>query len=97
MADPYHVLDLSPDADDAAIRKRYLDLVRQFPPEQHPEKFAAIRAAYEQLKDLDTRLFHRLFQPGKHESWDAILEDLECQTTRRRIPLAELLRLLGRG
>ena len=47
MNDPYSLLGIEPDADDETIRRRYLELVRQFPPEHHPEKFAAVRAAYE--------------------------------------------------
>ena len=43
MADPYGVLGLPADADDEVIRRRYLELVRQYTPEQNPEKFAAIR------------------------------------------------------
>ena len=35
--DPYAALDLPADADDAAIRRRYLELVREFPPDHHPE------------------------------------------------------------
>jgi curved DNA-binding protein CbpA len=39
MSDPYTVLGLPPDSDDDTIRRRYLELVRRFPPEHHPEKF----------------------------------------------------------
>jgi curved DNA-binding protein CbpA len=91
MTDAYAVLGLPPDSDDAAIRRRYLELVRQFSPEHHPEKFAAIRAAYEQLKDLNTRLRHRLFEAGRHESVDAIIEEVTCRSSRRRVSLKTLL------
>lgn len=91
MTDPYAVLNLPPDADDEAIRRRYLELVRQFTPEHHPEKFAAIRAAYESLKDLTTRLEHRLFDTGDKESIAAIIEELACRTPRRRLSLDQLL------
>jgi curved DNA-binding protein CbpA len=91
MTDPYVVLGLPPDSDDAAIRQRYLELVRQFPPEHHPEKFAAIRSAYDSLRDLDTRLRFRLFEAGKRESLDAMIEELTCRTSRRRVSLKELL------
>jgi curved DNA-binding protein CbpA len=96
VSDPYHVLDLPADSDDEAIRRRYLELVRQFSPEKHPEKFAAIRAAYEKLKDLDTRLRYRVFEAGKNESIDAIIEELACRTKRRRVSLETLLSLLER-
>jgi curved DNA-binding protein CbpA len=91
MIDAYAVLGLPPDSDDAAIRRRYLELVRQFSPEHHPEKFAAVRAAYEQLKDLNTRLRHRLFEAGRHESVDAIIEEVTCRSSRRRVSLKTLL------
>jgi curved DNA-binding protein CbpA len=91
MNDPYVVLGLAPDSDDEAIRRRYLELVKQFSPEQQPQKFAAIRAAYEQLRDLDTRLRHRLFETGRHESVEAIIEELTCRSPRRRVPLETLL------
>jgi curved DNA-binding protein CbpA len=96
VSDPYHVLDLPADSGDEDIRRRYLELVRQFSPEKHPEKFAAIRAAYEQLKDLDTRLRYRLFEAGKNETIEAILEDLACRTKRRRVSLDTLLSMLER-
>jgi DnaJ-class molecular chaperone len=85
------VLGLSPGADDETIRRRYLELVRQFPPEHHPERFAAIRAAYEKLRDLDTRLRFRLFEAGRKENVDAILEEIACRSPRRRLSLKALL------
>jgi curved DNA-binding protein CbpA len=93
MIDAYEVLGLPADSDDEAIRRRYLELVRQYPPEHHPQKFAAVRAAYEQLKDLNTRLRYRLFEAGKKESLDAILEELTCRSPRRRMSLTMLLKL----
>ncbi len=91
MTDPYQVMGLAADCDDETIRRRYLELVKQFSPEQHPEKFAAIRAAYESLRDLDTRLRYRLFEAGKRESVEAIIEELTCRSTRRRVSLKTLL------
>ena len=91
MTDPYVVFGLPTDSDDETIRRRYLELVKQFSPELHPEKFAAIRRAYESLRDLETRLRYRLFEAGKTESIDAILEELACRTTRRRLSLQALV------
>jgi curved DNA-binding protein CbpA len=91
MTDPYAVLGLPADSDDETIRRRYLELVKQFSPERHPEKFAAIRQAYESLRDLETRLRHRLFEAGRTESIDAILEELASRSPRRRITLQELV------
>ncbi len=92
MTDAYAVLGIAADSDDATIRRRYLELVRQYPPEHHPQRFAEVRAAYEQLKDLNTRLRHRLFEAGKNESLDAIIEELSCRAPRRRMSLSALLK-----
>jgi curved DNA-binding protein CbpA len=94
--DPYAVLGVPDDADDEAIRRRYLELVRQFSPEHHAQRFAAVRAAYESLRDRDTRLRHRLFESGKKESVDAIIEEVACRNPRRRISLQTLLSLASR-
>ncbi|HZY86479.1 MAG TPA: J domain-containing protein [Gemmataceae bacterium] len=91
MIEPHAVLGLPPDCDDETIRRRYLELVRQFSPEHHPERFAAIRAAYEQLRDLNTRLRYRLFEAGKKDTIDAILEELSCRSGRRRVSLKALV------
>jgi curved DNA-binding protein CbpA len=96
MSDPYAVLGLPADSDDATIRSRYLELVRQYGPEHHPEKFAAVRRAYESLRDLDTRLRHRLFEAGRTESIDALVEEIACQSPRRRLSLQALLTVLPR-
>jgi len=94
MDDPHLVLGLPPDCDDEAIRRRYLELVRQFSPEHHPEKFAAVRAAYERLRDLDARLRYRLFEAGKKETLDALVEEVACRSPRRRLSLETLLSVL---
>jgi DnaJ-class molecular chaperone len=85
------VLELPRDSDDEAIRRRYLELVRRFPPEQAPERFSAVRAAYESLRDVDVRLRRRLFEDGRHETVEAIIEEVACRSPRRRPTLAELL------
>jgi curved DNA-binding protein CbpA len=96
MTDPYQVMGLPADSDDETIRRRYLELVRQFSPEKSPEKFAAIRRAYESLRDLNTRLRHRLFEAGRNETVDALVEEITCRTTRRRLPLETLLSALNK-
>jgi curved DNA-binding protein CbpA len=94
--DPYEVFGLPGYADDDAIRARYLELVRLYPPEHQPERFGAVRAAYENLRDLDTRLRHRLFEAGKRDTVEAILEEIECRSPRRRLSLATLLSVVRR-
>jgi curved DNA-binding protein CbpA len=91
MTDPYHTLGLPADADDEAIRRRYLELVRRHTPEQDPAQFAAVRAAYELLRDRDARLRYRLFEAGRRATIDGIIEEVACRTPRRRLTLADLL------
>jgi curved DNA-binding protein CbpA len=97
MSNPYDVLDLPTDSDDETIRRRYLELVKQNSPEHAPEKFAAIRAAYESLRDLETRLRYRLFEAGKQESVEAIIEEITCRSPRRRLSLTALLSTLRKS
>jgi DnaJ-class molecular chaperone len=93
MSDPYAVLGLPVDADEAQIRQRYLDLVRQFPPDQAPDRFAAIRAAYEDVRDPRRRLEVRLFEPGGGDSLEAIAADLRTRLVAARMPVEALLAL----
>jgi curved DNA-binding protein CbpA len=94
VSDPYAELGLPSDADDEAIRRRYLELVRAYPPEQAPERFAKVRAAYDSLKDLNTRLQHRLFERGRQDSLDVLIEELACRSPRRRVSLETLLQVV---
>ena len=94
VTDAYAVLGLPADSDDDTIRRRYLELVRQYSPERHPERFAAVRQAYESLRDLDTRLRHRLFEAGRNESLEPLIEELTCRSPRRRVSLGTLLNVL---
>jgi len=58
--DPFAVLGLDENADDDAIRRRYLALVRDWPPDREPERFQALRRAYEAVSDQRKRLEWRL-------------------------------------
>jgi len=93
MVDPFHVLGVAADADDETIRRRYLELVRENPPERAPEKFAAIRQAYEQVKDMETRLKKRLFELDKDLSIGTIIEEVTCKSPRPRVSLAKLIEM----
>ncbi len=96
MVDPYSILDVSPDVDEATLRRRYLELVRQNPPEKRPRQFAEIRQAYEQLRDPVRRLERQLFQVRAGESLDDVIADLRSRLQATRIPTEILLSLAGR-
>ena len=36
---------------DEEVRRAYLNLVKRYPPEHHPEEFARVAEAYEALRD----------------------------------------------
>jgi curved DNA-binding protein CbpA len=93
MSDPYEVLGLSPTADEAETRKRYLELVRQSPPDRDPVRFAEVRAAYDQLRDPVRRLESQLFKVDSSETLSAIDADLRARLRDRlnRLPLDALL------
>jgi len=94
MNDPYDVLGLTPHASETEIRQRYLELVRAFPPEQAPERFAAVHAAYEALRDPAARLHAQIFMiETKNDSFEALAADLHRRLCDLRIPVANLLSL----
>ncbi|MGE0756652.1 MAG: hypothetical protein AB7F89_27725 [Pirellulaceae bacterium] len=73
--DPFQLLGVARDAGEAEIRVRYLELVKQFPPEREPDKFRAFRAAYEAVKD-PLAIAKRLVELPAEEipSWDEAIE-----------------------
>ncbi len=62
MNDPFQVLEVAETADDAAIKKAYLRKVRAFPPDREPQRFQAIREAFEAIRTRRNRLRYRLFR-----------------------------------
>jgi curved DNA-binding protein CbpA len=94
MNDPYEIFGLTADAGEAEIRQRYLELVRQFPPDQAPERFAAVHAAYEALRDPARRLHDQIFQfETRHDSFEALTADLRNRLRDARLPVQTLLSL----
>ena len=60
-SDPYAVLGLVRGATPRQVKRAYFDLVREYPPEQHPDAFKTIRAAYEKLRTKDVQAETDLF------------------------------------
>lgn len=90
---PYQVLGVGVDADEEQIRQRYLALVRQFPPDQQPQQFARIRAAYDVLRDPVKSLEKRLFSLESSETLDALAAREKERMRLRRVPTDTLLLL----
>ena len=90
--DPYQTLGLSADADETAVRQRYLELVRAFPPERAPERFAEVRAAYDALNDPVARLKALLFEHKNLDSIDRIEADVRARAfDPRQVSLRKIL------
>ncbi len=83
MRDPFTVLGVDEAADDAEIRRRYLALVREFPPDREPERFQEYRAAYEALSDERKRLEMTLLRTN-----EAALSRLSMAALHAASPLA---------
>jgi curved DNA-binding protein CbpA len=71
--DYYKVLGIPNTASNEQIRKRYLELVRQYHPDKHPgeekvaKAFSEINEAYHHLGDLERRLkYHALLSKNQN-------------------------------
>ena len=58
---PFNILGVEQKAGDEEIRKAYLKLVRQYPPDQNKEVFQKISKAYELIKNAKNRCKYNLF------------------------------------
>lgn len=93
MADPYEILDVVRGASETDIRRRYLELVRQYPPDRDPERFTKIYQAYEELRDPVVRLESKLFDLESSETTAGIIADVRERLRTSRIPTQTLLSL----
>jgi curved DNA-binding protein CbpA len=62
MNDPFSILGVDENAGDDEIKRRYLALVRAFPPDREPQRFQEYRRAFEALQDRRRRLQVRLLE-----------------------------------
>lgn len=49
---PFEILDVTPQVESGELRRKYAALIRRFKPEQYPEHFQRIRAAYELVRGI---------------------------------------------
>ena len=68
-SDPYAVLGLEAGAAPRAIKRAYFSLVREYPPEEKPNEFMLLRAAYEQLRDPGKKAAADLFRIQPPDVW----------------------------
>lgn len=63
-SDPFVLLGVDENTGDDTIKQRYLALVRTHPPDREPDRFQAVRRAYEAIRGERERLEVKLLQPG---------------------------------
>jgi DnaJ-class molecular chaperone len=72
---PYQLLGIADDTDDdETIRNAWLEAVKRFPPEDHAERFARIREAYEMIRDRESRYRLHMFGDPRLRDAGALLE-----------------------
>lgn len=87
----YRILGTRANATPATIKRKYIESVKAFPPETHPEEFQRIRRAYETLSDPARRseydllrkyggklekLFDEAYKYKELEQWDKAIDIL---------------------
>jgi len=94
MRDPYLILGVGRDADDAAIESAYLEGIKRCPPERDARRFESLRAAYETLRSRRDRLAYELFDTSPPTAMDILDRAAPVEAPRRPEPglLAALLR-----
>ena len=82
---PYEILGISSESGDDSIRSAYLELVKSYPPERHPEKFRQINTAYNELRDKKSRLKYYLFNEDTwiHSPFEALVSHLSMSTEKK--------------
>jgi len=89
---PYLILGVPRTADDSRIRQAYLAAIKESPPDTHPDRFQAVSAAYDLIKDESSRIRYYLFHrdcPGATPV-DAVLRFLQTQPPPQPLPFDSL-------
>lgn len=95
MNDPYLILGVTEEADDAAVETAYLEGIKRCPPERDAQRFEALRAAYEALRTHRERLACALFDTSPPTPTDLL--DKAAGAGEPRRPEPELFAALLRG
>ena len=61
IENPWAILEIEETASPEEIRGAYLEKIKRYPPDRHPEQFECLRDAFETAKDPRHRARHLLF------------------------------------
>ncbi|MEA3250472.1 MAG: DnaJ domain-containing protein [Pseudomonadota bacterium] len=95
MNDPYLTLGVTAEATDADIEAAYRAGVKRSPPERDPQRFEALRRAYEALRTRRDRLAYELFDTSPPTLDEAL--DKAVPTSAPQRPDAAQFAALLRG
>ena len=95
MIDPYLILGVPADADDATIEAAYLAGIRRSPPDRDPDGFEAVRGAYDKIRTRRDRIAHNLFDTTPPTPSDVLNKAAPTESPRR--PDLKTLQALLRG
>jgi curved DNA-binding protein CbpA len=95
MSDPYLILGVGEDADDAAVAAAYREGIKRCPPERDARRFELLRLAYETLRTRRDRLAYQLFDTAPPEAVDILDRVAPIGVPGR--PDAALIKALLRG
>ncbi len=86
-SDPFELLGIDRQADDATIRRAYTRLIRRFKPEHHPEQFQRIREAYEACQQR--RFWYRIehMEPEEAPVAEPVEIRVRAEPPRERTPI----------
>ncbi len=93
MKTPFEILNISENSNDESVKKAYLTMVKQFPPERCPQEFQQIRGAYENIKTQKKRLLYSLFDSHCPSAED-LIRDISSSARGRRPGSKTLQKLL---
>ncbi|MDR1485865.1 MAG: J domain-containing protein [Planctomycetaceae bacterium] len=89
----YHTLGINPGCSETEIRRRYLELLRKFPPETNQEQFAKIHEAYENLKNPVAMMEEIIKSSQTNDSIEQIIEVLVEELRHERLPTGMILNM----
>ncbi|ESQ16819.1 MAG TPA: molecular chaperone DnaJ [Chromatiaceae bacterium] len=72
MRDPYLILGVDEDTDDAGIETAYLQGIKYCPPERDAERFGALRSAFETLRTSRKRIAYQMCNSSLPQAADIL-------------------------
>ena len=87
----WEVLEIEPTSDKKEIKKAYARLLKQFHPEENPEEFKQIQAAYQQCLHQDQEIESASFEQNKQDIKTQTISTKEDTIIPPPIPKVETL------